>query len=56
MASLDRDDFALDGVLNEFGVRFDLQKFHGVVLVRSDSAGGYFQHASCFFHSATLRQ
>jgi hypothetical protein len=54
--SLDGDDVASDGVLNEFGVGLDLQKLHGVVFVRSDCARGYFQHASCLFHSAALRQ
>jgi hypothetical protein len=56
LAELDGDDSALDGILNEFGVRFNLQKLHGVVFVRGDSPGGYFQYASCFFHGAALCQ
>jgi len=39
LSSLHGDDFALDGVPNQFGVGFDLQKLHGVIFVRQQTVG-----------------
>jgi hypothetical protein len=54
--SSDRNDSVLDGVLHQFGIRFYLQKLHGVVLVRGDGPRGDFKHGGCFFHGATFGQ